>query len=176
MLNHGRRQWHSSFFVILRLESPDRLCGDAHHRVLEVYIASGYVTTLAVAKAGGKAEFDKGRLVLIDVPEHCCDFLRLINRADRLEKTGPVAALDQPFQSMPFEELEHRNKAVVDRPRDESLLEAVAGELEDVLACHPIHVCLGVRVPEQDIQDGPVGSVGSQASVLADVIEVVVDG
>jgi hypothetical protein len=30
---------------------------------------------------------------------------------------------------MPFEELEHRNKAIVDRSRDKPLVQAVAGEL-----------------------------------------------
>lgn len=73
----------------------------------------------------------KDRLVPIGVPEHCRDFLRLINRADGLDIAGPVAALDQPFQSVPLEELEHRNEAIVDRPEPHCELEHSDKQVEN---------------------------------------------
>jgi len=76
---------------------------------------------------------------------------------------------------VPLAELEHRHQAVIDRSRDQSKIEAVAHELEHVLAGDFIDVGFGVGVPPKDREDRPVGSIRAQAAVLANIFKVLGD-
>jgi hypothetical protein len=144
LLDQRRRDRHRTFFVVLGLEFPDRLGSNAHHAVAEVDVSPGHVANFAVAEAGRKAKLDEDRLIRICMLQHRGDLLGLVNGADGFDITWPVAALDQILVSVTLEELEDDDKPVVDGARDQTVVEKVAHEFEDVAAVNLVDV--GFRV------------------------------
>jgi len=155
------------------MKSPVRFRRDAHGHVLEVHIAPCGEAPLSITKSRHEIKVETHFLVRRAGLEQFFQLGILIDRAHGFNEAGPVRGVQELGLAMLLHQ-RNNDQLVVDALAVVPFLQAIGGEVEQVLSLHVVNAGLRAKGFETG-KDRPVGAQGPQRAVVLDVFGIVVE-